>query len=103
MRSCERYGLRRLVTDYLADTSLTYAFDPDHAMLAYNLLLWRDLRDDLRHHARFDFTEEDLTYLRSLFVDQRGPLVAIGNLLVPGWCVAASVFTTSFFEGTCLY
>jgi hypothetical protein len=31
MKICGEYGVRRLVTEYIADTTLTYAFDPDKA------------------------------------------------------------------------
>jgi len=82
MRFCERYGVRRLVANYLADTKLTYAFDPDHAMLAYNLLLWRYLRDELERVGQFAVIEdEDFIYLRSLFLDRDGPLGPIHHLL----------------------
>jgi hypothetical protein len=82
MKICERYGIRRLVTDYLSDTRFTYAFDPDHAMLAYNLLLWRHLRDELERAGQFAVIEdEDFTYLRSLFSDRDGPLGPMQQLL----------------------
>lgn len=82
MRICERYGIRQLVANYLADTKLTYAFDPDHAMLAYNLLLWRYLRDELERVGQFAMIEdEDFIYLRSLFFDRDGPLGPMHHLL----------------------
>lgn len=84
MKNCEQYGIRRLVTEYISDTTLAYAFDPDHAMLAYNLLLWRGLRDELINVSQFVLIEDDdFTYLRSLFVDGNGPIGPMHQLLNP--------------------
>jgi hypothetical protein len=82
MKILERYGIRQLVGAYLADTTLTYPFDPDHAMLAYNLLLWRFLWNEIKH-SRYvsEIADDDLAYLRSLFVDRTGPLGPVQRLL----------------------
>jgi hypothetical protein len=81
LKTLEKYRVRRLVNDYLADKTMIYTFDPDHAMIAYNLFLWLILREELVKLGKFDYPEEDFHYLRSLFIDDVGNLASIQNFL----------------------
>jgi hypothetical protein len=79
MKMVHQNGLRRLISAYVSDV-LSFAFDPDHAIIAYPILVWKRLREQiLALGAAFD--EEEQSYLRSLFVDSAGPLTAIRILL----------------------
>jgi hypothetical protein len=80
MKMIQRYGLRRLVVAYLGDT-LSFAFDPDHAVIAYPILVWQKLREQLLVVRPPVFDDNDQGYLRSLFFDSAGALSAVHVLL----------------------
>jgi hypothetical protein len=77
---CLSHSLRKLVTSYVNDLTL-YAFDKDHAVIAFTLLVWDHLISEMKAIAKFDFSGDDLNYLSSLFKDQTGALSALTNRL----------------------
>lgn len=72
-------GVRRLVGAYLADQSFSYAFDPEHAMLAYPIEV---LKFVITQKAPNDaFEDSDRTILRSILADKLGPLSFFEDLI----------------------
>jgi hypothetical protein len=63
------------------DDVLSYSFDPDHAILAYPMLIWEKLRDQILAVPGSVFDEDEQNYLRSLFIDNSGALSAMRTLL----------------------
>jgi hypothetical protein len=80
MKMVHQNGLRRLVTAYLSDM-LSFAFDPDHAIIAYPMLVWKRLREQISAQSGTVLNEDEQSYLRSLFVDNAGLLTAMWALL----------------------
>jgi hypothetical protein len=81
LQLAQKLGVRRLLAAYLTDTEMTYTFDVDHAMIAYNLHLWKALKQELDDLNRLDFQDHELAYLRSLFFDSNGPIGSIQSFL----------------------
>lgn len=79
LKTVAAHGIRKAIGSYLADS--VYTYDPDHAAVAYNLFLWSLFRDELHKRGKFDFTDDELSYLRSLFADETGPLGNMHKLL----------------------
>jgi len=80
MKMVHQHGLRRLVTTYLGD-ALTFAFDPDHAIIAFPVLVWKRLREQILAQSGPALDDQEQSYLRSLFVDNAGALTAMRVLL----------------------
>jgi hypothetical protein len=80
MEMVDQNGLRRLITAYLSDV-LSFAFDPDHAIIAYPILVCKRLREQILAQRGAVLDEEEQSYLRSLFVDDAGALTAMRVLL----------------------
>ena len=83
MRMVNRTGLRRLITAYMGDL-LSYSFDPDHAIIAYPMLVCERLRQHISTAPGAPtqpVDEDDQNYLRSLFVDNAGVLSVMNALL----------------------
>jgi hypothetical protein len=78
-----RHGVRKLVGLYFADTDYHYTFDPDHAMLAFPLLAFKLLINEIKTSGIVGLDDEDARHLASLFLDSRGPLSDFRNLLFP--------------------
>lgn len=78
----EKYGVRRLVGDYVADDSHLFTFDPDHAMLAFPIAGLKLLLNDLKRSGAADLLPEDATYLASQVFDRKGPLPEFRRMLL---------------------
>lgn len=83
MRMVEHNGMRKVVTAYASDL-LGFAFDPDHAIIAYPMLVWERLKDKILLQSGTVLEENDQSYLRSLFVDNAGILTAMRVLIGSG-------------------
>jgi hypothetical protein len=84
MRMVEQNGIRKLVTACVSDL-LGLAFDPDHAIMAYPMLVWNRLKEQILAQSGTTLDEDDKTYLRSLFVDNAGILTAMRVLIENGY------------------
>jgi hypothetical protein len=80
MRMVHQNGIRKLVTAYVSDL-LAFAFDPDHAIIAYPMLVWEKLKEQILAKSGTVLEDEEQSYLRSLFVDNAGTLTAMRVLL----------------------
>jgi hypothetical protein len=80
-RSCTEFvarnDIRLTVQAYVDDQTLLYAFDPDHAILAFPIELAKSLRDSYSPNL----LSEDLSHLNSLFRTKQGPLGAVARSL----------------------
>jgi hypothetical protein len=74
-------GVRRSLAEYVADASMTYTFDRDHAILAYPLQALRLIGSQLQPALLGTADAEEQEFLRSRARDQAGPLALIINLL----------------------
>lgn len=72
-------GVRRSVSSYLAADGLDFAFDPDHAVLAFPLRMISWLRQ--RDAELFAFSEEQKAYMRASLADERGSLPTLLGLM----------------------
>lgn len=76
-----RFGLRRAVASYVGDATHLYAFDPDHAVLAFPILAIEEaikVRRAMLGHTCFDAADQ--TLFKRLFADRSGtfsPLIAM--------------------------
>lgn len=73
-------GIRRAVGAYLDDKSYMYAFDPDHAMLAFPLAGLKLLHGSFASGQPNELSKDDASYLTGIFLDRSGPLADIQNL-----------------------
>jgi hypothetical protein len=69
-----QHGLRRTLNAYLNDTKLMYAFDPDHAIIAYPLCVLRAVGGALSMSGRLTISDEERVFLRNSVRDERGSL-----------------------------
>jgi hypothetical protein len=83
MRMVEQNGIRKLVTAYVGDL-LIFAFDPDHAIIAYPMLVWKRLKEQILAQSGAALDGDEQTYLRTLFVDNAGILTAMRVLIENG-------------------
>ena len=67
-------GIRRSLHEYLIDTSMMHAFDPDHAMVAYPLTTLRIACKRFVESGIGGLQFKEKSLLRSLFQDNSGPL-----------------------------
>lgn len=67
-------GIRRSINEYLTDNVMLYAFDPDHAMIAYPLKSLQIACDKLLKLGLPGYGDEEKVLLRSLFRDSNGPI-----------------------------
>ena len=78
----KQYGVRRVMETYLADSNLLYAFDPEHAVIAYPLQLLVMARPVLARGVSETDTrqlvpQESLDFLKKLARDKSGPVSAM--------------------------
>lgn len=78
----ERYGVRRMIGDYVNDDSHLFTFDPDHAMLAYPIAGLKLLLSDLKVSGIGSLRPEDTSYLAAQVFDRTGPLPELRKLLL---------------------
>ncbi|WP_186048275.1 hypothetical protein [Burkholderia gladioli] len=77
-----RTGVRKSVSAYLKDNSFLYAFDPQHAILAFPIeALKLVLKSKTTGGAGIILANSDRKYLASLYVDKTGPLAEAVNLI----------------------
>jgi uncharacterized protein (UPF0332 family) len=75
-------GVRKILQEYLADDSHLFTFDPDHAMMAYPLQLWRyALAATASVPPASRLQTEAARYLGTLLRDHDGPLSAVIGVL----------------------
>jgi hypothetical protein len=74
-------GVRRVIKEYLLDSSYLYSFDSDHAILAYPLKVVQIAYNRINLIDRSLFPKDDVNYLCKLFNDQNGPIPEIFNWL----------------------
>jgi hypothetical protein len=73
-------GLRRLIGDYITDSSL-YAYDSAHAMIALPLAVLMDERSSTAAFKGLGLSADQVAYLKSQLVDKRGPIHHFSALL----------------------
>lgn len=73
-------GLRRLIKEYLGADYTLYLFDMDHAMLAYPLIVMREVISLLKTKGTF-LDADDIKYLKQYLCDKSGPLPELYSLL----------------------
>jgi hypothetical protein len=73
-RGVVKIGVRKATLAYLSDNGITYLFDPDHAMLAFPLMFWRDTVASSRNAGIRDTIAEEISFLTASFSDKNGPL-----------------------------
>lgn len=78
----ERYGVRRLVSDYVADDRHLFAFDPDHAMLAFPIAGLKLVLNNLKASGAARLLLDDATFLASQVFDKKGPLPDFRKMLL---------------------
>lgn len=77
-----RAGVRKSISAYVRDDSFLYAFDPQHAILAYPIeMLKMVLKPKAAGGAGITLAHDDRKYLASLYVDRAGPLAEAVNLI----------------------
>ena len=76
MATASRQGIRPILNAYLA-TPLTFAFDEDHAILAYPVAI----AVELARAQSNAFTDAEKAHLRQMFSDQAGPIASVEPLL----------------------
>lgn len=82
-REIDQAGIRRAIRAYVTDSAYTYAFDPDHAILAYPIEILKEVLRQLRAHpSGYDLPSDERRYLASLYLDDQGPLPEAERLLV---------------------
>ncbi len=76
-------GVRRSLQAYLDDNGYLYAFDEDHAMVAYPIELLKRTITDLNAMGSVgvDLVQADRDYVASLYKDARGPMPFIRTML----------------------
>jgi len=79
----ERHGVRRIVSEYVSDNTNLFAFDPDHAMLAYPIAGFKLLLGELEASGSSRLQSQDAAYLAAQFFDASGPLPELRKLVEP--------------------
>lgn len=78
----EPLGVRRLVNNYVVDTTHLYTFDPDHAMLAFPIAALRLVLGELKVSRNGSLPTDEMAFLASLVFDRSGPLAELRKLLL---------------------
>ena len=76
----ERYGLRRLLTSYISDTTDAYTFDPDHAMLAFPIRTLGQVRNAIAA-PNLTLSDDELAHLRKICRDSSGMFTQLVSLM----------------------
>ena len=78
-----RTGVRKSVSAYLRDDKYLYAFDPQHAMLAFPIeALKMIFRPKAIGGVGIALSGDDRKYLASLYADKSGPLAEVVSLIL---------------------
>ncbi|HRI11427.1 MAG TPA: hypothetical protein PLX89_00345 [Verrucomicrobiota bacterium] len=70
-------GVRRSLNGYLAEPSLLYVFDPDHALVAYPMRALQLVGNQLVGAGLIAFSEEEQVFLRRHSRDRSGGLAVL--------------------------
>ncbi|MEQ1685287.1 MAG: hypothetical protein ABL916_16695 [Burkholderiaceae bacterium] len=76
-----RFGVRRLLSEYLADDAHHYTFDPDHAMLAFPVATLRETMAQLRTVTGAGLSQSDCSVIGGQCFDRQGPIAEMRKLL----------------------
>ena len=79
--TAEKYGVRRVIGDYVADAAYLFAFDPDHAMLAFPIETTKLAIATLSGAGALDLTQDDAGFLASQCFDRKGPISDFRRLI----------------------
>lgn len=74
-------GIRLTLSAYLSKSGSQYVFDPDHAMLSFPLLFWRDILAEARGSGFPDIVGDDADFLKEAFRDSAGPLADLHRIV----------------------
>ncbi len=74
-------SIRSVLTTYLQDSSDSYLFDPDHAMVAYPLKTLQYAYNKMKTFNNLSLTDEEVRYLCKLFRDKQGPIPEIHTMI----------------------
>ncbi len=77
----EKHGIRRSLEAYFSDSSYSYAFDPDHAILAYPIAMIGLVRGHFSENDLQPMTQADSDAILAYLRDRHGP-VSIAKRLV---------------------
>lgn len=77
----DRHGVRRMVTEYLADSSNRYTFDPDHAMLAFPIAALKETLTQLKAVTGAGLSPADSAFVTAQCCDKQGPIAEMRRLL----------------------
>jgi hypothetical protein len=84
-RNVDRFGVRRLLSDYIGDDLHLFTFDPDHAMLAFPIETMKLALDALKNAVKSAgasaLVAEDATYLASQCFDRNGRIADFQRLI----------------------
>lgn len=80
-RGVVKNGVRRATLAYLSTNGMTYSFDPDHAMLAFPLVFWRDTVLETRAAGLPDTIAAEIDFLTAAFSDDNGPLSELNRVI----------------------
>ena len=76
-----RTGIRKATSGYIADHTYLYAFDPDHAILAFPIEVLKVTLAHPRINMTSNTSIDSQRFFQSIFSDRSGPLVDIISLL----------------------
>lgn len=80
-RILERMTVRKLVNAYVADDVLSYAFDKDHAMIAYPVEVLKEASQELEAKGQCSLSMEDFDFLSGAFRDDTGPIPSLAKVI----------------------
>lgn len=76
-----KIGIRKACHAYLSDTTAVYLFDPDHAILAYPLILLERSFIEFQTRGVCVQKKDDMIFMQGLFSDDKGPLSNVIKIL----------------------
>jgi hypothetical protein len=77
----ERSTVRKLVNAYVADDVFSYAFDKDHAMIAYPVEVLKEASRELEAKGQCSLSTEELDFLSGAFRDETGPIPSLAKVI----------------------
>jgi len=89
-------GLNRAVGAYVRDGEMLFAFDPDHAMLAYPIMVLSAVAAEIKSKCLYSLGNDDKKYVSELFVKDSGHWVGLCNLYSDGYHLTPPPWRGSF-------
>lgn len=80
MERISHTGLRKSLNAYIEDTTFLYAFDEDHAVLAFPILAIRSLIGDMAGQGK-ELSDEDIQFLSKKVTDESGQIAQWSRLM----------------------